>query len=218
MVLTPAYVPHWYSPQWYSRSGTDRTGMGRTRRDACSRRDKCSRHDKCSRTGWRAFYNSGMSFSSFDASTLRAMLDGVKTIAVVGFSPKPQRPSHGIARAMQLRGFRIIPVRPGISEGLGEKAYATLAELPASLHVDLVNVFRNGAEVMPVVDACIRLGLKKIWMQEGCINEEAAQKAHAAGMRVVMDRCIFRDYKKLGLDSLTPPTAPTAPTTVAPQT
>ena len=159
MVLTPAYVPHWYSPQWYSRSGTDRTGMGRTRRDACSR------HDKCSRTGWRAFYHRGMSFSSFDADALRAMLDGVKTIAVVGFSPKPERPSHGIARAMQLRGFRIIPVRPGISDGLGEKAYATLAELPASLHVDLVNVFRNGAEVMPVVDACIRLGLKKIWMQ-----------------------------------------------------
>jgi hypothetical protein len=141
-----------------------------------------------------------MNFSSADEARLRAMFAGVKTIAVVGYSPKPQRASHGIARAMQLRGYRIIPVRPGISDGLGETAYADLGAVPPDDHIDLVNVFRNGAEVMPVVDACIRLGLKKIWMQEGCINDEAAQKAHDAGMQVVMDRCILRDFKKLGLE------------------
>ncbi len=138
-----------------------------------------------------------MNFSSADDDRLRAMFEGVKTIAVVGYSPKPQRASHAIARGMQLRGFRIIPVRPGISEGLGETAYAGLSQVPGG--IDLVNVFRNGAEVMPVVDACISLGLKKIWMQEGCINDEAAQKAHDAGMQVVMERCILRDYKRLGL-------------------
>jgi predicted CoA-binding protein len=143
-----------------------------------------------------------MNFSAADDTRLRAMLAGVKTIAVVGYSPKPQRPSHAIARGMQLRGFRIVPVRPGISDGLGEAAYADLEQVPAAASggIDLVNVFRNGAEVMPVVDACIRLGLKKIWMQEGCINDDAAQKAHDAGMQVVMDRCILRDYKRLGLD------------------
>jgi predicted CoA-binding protein len=140
-----------------------------------------------------------MNFSNADTDRLRAMFEGVKTIAVVGFSPRPERPSHRIARGMQLRGYRIVPVRPAISEGLGEQAYASLPEVPASDAIDLVNVFRNGAEVMPVVDACIRLGLKKIWMQEGCINDEAAQKAHDAGMRVVMDRCILRDYNMLGL-------------------
>ena len=144
-----------------------------------------------------------MNFSNADTDRLRAMFEGVKTIAVVGFSPRAERPSHRIARGMQLRGYRIVPVRPAISEGLGEKAYASLSEVPASESIDLVNVFRNGAEVMPVVDACIRLGLKRIWMQEGCINDEAAQKAHDAGMRVVMDRCILRDYNMLGLGGAT---------------
>lgn len=154
-----------------------------------------------------------MNFSDSDTRRLRAMFEGVKRIAVVGFSPRPERASHGIARGMQLRGFGIIPVRPAISEGLGEKAYASLSEIPAAGGgaIDLVNVFRNGAQVMPLVDECIRLGLKKIWMQEGCINEEAAQKAHDAGMQVVMDRCILRDFKSLGLEPLEPKPAEPKP-------
>ena len=136
-----------------------------------------------------------MSFTDPEPGALREMLQGVKTIAVVGFSPRPGRPSNDISRSMQRYGFRIIPVRPGISEGLGEKAYRDLAAVPDP--IDLVNVFRAGEFIPAIVDECIRLGLKKIWMQEGAVNEAAAGRARAAGMTVVMDRCILRDYTHL---------------------
>ena len=136
-----------------------------------------------------------MSFTDPEPGAIREMLQGVKTIAVVGFSPRPGRPSNDISRSMQRYGFRIIPVRPGISEGLGEKAYRDLAAVPDP--IDLVNVFRAGEFIPAIVDECIRLGLKKIWMQEGAVNEEAAGRARAAGMTVVMDRCILRDYTQL---------------------
>ena len=136
-----------------------------------------------------------MSFANPEPDQIRDLLKGVKTIAVVGFSPKPGRPSHNIARAMQRYGFRIIPVRPGISEGLGEKAYPDLASVPD--RIDLVNVFRASDNVPPVVDQCVRLGLKAIWMQDGVINEPAAARAAEAGMTVIMDRCILRDYTRL---------------------
>ena len=136
-----------------------------------------------------------MSFSNPTPDQVRELLKGVKTIAVVGFSPKPGRPSHNIARAMQRYGFRIIPVRPGISEGLGEKAYPDLASVPD--RIDLVHVFRASDNVPPVVDQCVKLGLKAIWMQDGVINEPAAARAAEAGMTVIMDRCILRDYTRL---------------------
>ena len=136
-----------------------------------------------------------MSFTDPEPGAIREMLQGVKTIAVVGFSPRPGRPSNDISRSMQRYGFRIIPVRPGISEGLGEKAYRDLAAVPDP--IDLVNVFRAGEFIPAIVDECIRLGLKKIWMQEGAVNEAAAGRARAAGMTVVMDRCILRDYTHL---------------------
>ena len=136
-----------------------------------------------------------MTFTNPDAQHIRAMLTGVKTIAVVGFSPRPGRPSNNISRSMQRYGFRIIPVRPAISEGLGEKAYRELSAVPEP--IDLVNVFRAGEFIPAIVDDCLRLGLKKIWMQEGAINEEAAERAVAGGMTVVMDRCILRDYTLL---------------------
>ncbi len=136
-----------------------------------------------------------MSFANPDAQHIRAMLTGVKTIAVVGFSPRPGRPSNNISRSMQRYGFRIIPVRPAISEGLGEKAYRELSAVPEP--IDLVNVFRAGEFIPAIVDDCLRLGLKKIWMQEGAINEEAAERAVAGGMIVVMDRCILSDYTQL---------------------
>ena len=139
-----------------------------------------------------------MSFTNPDAEHIRAMLTGVKTIAVVGFSPRPGRPSNNIARAMQRYGFRIIPVRPAISEGLGEKAYRELSAVPDP--IDLVNVFRAGEFIPAIVEECLRLGLKKIWMQEGAVNEEAAERAVAGGMTVVMDRCILRDYTRLMTD------------------
>ena len=126
---------------------------------------------------------------------MRALLARVKTIAVVGLSPKPERPSHRIARRLQEWGYRVLPVRPGISEVLGEKAYARLAELPAK--PDLVNVFRSSEQVGGVVDECIALGLPAIWTQQGIVDEAAAERARAAGMFVVMDRCISVEYRRL---------------------
>lgn len=136
-----------------------------------------------------------MPFANPGPEAICALLKRVKTIAVVGYSPKPARPSHSIARGMQQLGYRIIPVRPAISEGLGEKAYPDLASVPEP--IDLVNVFRASEYVGAVVDECLHLGLKNLWMQENIWNEEAAARAAAAGMTVVMDRCILRDYTNL---------------------
>jgi len=138
-----------------------------------------------------------MPFTNPEPEEIKALLQRVKSIAVVGFSPKPGRPSHNIARQMQRFGFRIVPVRPGISEGLGEKAYPDLASVPE--RIDLVNVFRSGEHVPEVVDQCLRLGIRNIWMQEGAEHEESAERALAAGMTVVMGRCIMRDYTRLCL-------------------
>jgi uncharacterized protein len=138
-----------------------------------------------------------MPFTNPDPGQIKALLKSVKTIAVVGFSPRPTRPSHTIARRMQQFGFRIIPVRPGISEGLGEPAYPNLAAVPGT--IDLADVFRSGRYVPDVVEQCLRLGIKNIWLQEGAEDEESAERARAAGMTVVMGRCIMRDYMKLCL-------------------
>jgi len=138
-----------------------------------------------------------MSFENPGPDAICALLKSVKTIAVVGFSPKPARPSHNIARQLQRFGYRIIPVRPRISEGLGEKAYPNLSAVPEP--IDLVNVFRSPGQVPAIVEECLRLGLKNIWMQEGAANEQAAATALAGGMTVVMDRCILRDFTRLCL-------------------
>jgi len=141
-----------------------------------------------------------VTFKNPEPEAIRELLKSVKTIAVVGFSPRPGRPSHNIARQLQRFGYRVIPVRPGIAEGLGEKAYPNLSAVPEP--IDLVNVFRSPGQVPAVVEECLRLELKAIWMQEGAANEAAALKALAGGMKVVMDRCIMRDYSRLVL----PPT------------
>ena len=139
-----------------------------------------------------------MPFENPGSDAIRALLTSVKTIAVVGFSTSPTRPSHRIARRLQQFGYRVIPVRPGLAEGLGEKAYPNLSAVADT--IDLVNVFRSPDEVPPLVDECLRLGLKNIWMQEGAANEAAGEKATAGGMIVVMDRCIARDYSRLCLE------------------
>ncbi len=135
-----------------------------------------------------------MPFINPEPEEIKALLQRVKSIAVVGFSPKPGRASYGVAHQMQLFGYRIIPVRPGISEGLGEKAYPDLLKVPEA--IDLANVFRSGEYLPEVVDQCLQAGIKNIWMQEGAEHEESAQRAFAAGMTVVMGRCIMRDYKR----------------------
>ena len=119
----------------------------------------------------------------------------VKTIAVVGLSPKPDRPSYHVAEEMQHFGYRIIPVRPALDSVLGEKAYATLADVPEK--IDLVDVFRASEHVQEIIDECLRLKLPAVWLQDGVINEAAAQQARDAGLWVVMDRCVYRDYKNI---------------------
>ncbi|MCW8918278.1 MAG: CoA-binding protein [Gammaproteobacteria bacterium] len=130
-----------------------------------------------------------------DPDALRTLLQQVKSIAVVGLSPNPSRPSHRVAAAMQGFGYRIIPVRPAVTEVLGERAYPDLYALPVK--PDLVDVFRAPEHVPPLVDACIELGIRALWLQDGVISEAAAERAAAAGITVVMDRCIYRDYVRL---------------------
>lgn len=133
-------------------------------------------------------------FENPDQAARCALLKGVKNIAVVGLSPDPARPSYSIALAMQKFGFNIVPVRPGATEVLGAKAYARLSDVDVA--IDLVNVFRSAEFIDGIVDECIALKLKALWIQEGIVNEPAAQRARAAGMTVIMDRCIYRDYRK----------------------
>ncbi len=126
---------------------------------------------------------------------IRDLLVRARTIAVVGLSPRPERPSHRIAQRLKSWGYRVVPVRPALSEVLGEKAYSRLADVPG--RIDLVNVFRAAEQVGPIVEQCIALSLPAIWIQEGIVNEPAAEHARAAGMVVVMDRCILVEYRRL---------------------
>ncbi len=123
---------------------------------------------------------------------IKRILDSSKTIAVVGLSSSPFRPSYDVSRYMQSRGYRIIPVNPNESEVLGEKAYATLDEVREP--IDLVNIFRRADEAGQFVDQAIRLGIRAVWLQEEVIDEAAAQRALDAGLDVVMDRCILKEH------------------------
>ncbi|MDD5390555.1 MAG: CoA-binding protein [Gallionellaceae bacterium] len=135
-----------------------------------------------------------MNFQNPGPEDLKALLTRVKTIAVVGLSPKPDRPSFSVSQAMQRLGYRIIPVRPALAEVLGEKAYAKLADIP--FPVDLVNVFREAAAIPGVVEETLAIHAPAIWIQEGIVHDAAAEKARAAGLTVVMDRCIWKDYMR----------------------
>lgn len=134
-------------------------------------------------------------FKNPDSAAIQALLQRVRSIAVVGLSPQPNRPSHNVARHMQQFGFRIVPVRPLVMEVLGEKAYGSLMEIP--FPVDLVNIFRAPEHLPGIIEQCIRMGRPAIWIQQGIINEMAARKAQQAGLDVVMDRCIYLDYLNL---------------------
>ena len=123
------------------------------------------------------------------------ILRRAKTIAVVGLSGQRWRPSYGVSEYMQSAGYRIVPVNPTETEVLGEKAYATLDEIPEP--VDIADIFRRPEHVPDIVDAAIRIGVKCVWMQEGIVHEEAAAKARAAGLEVVMDRCILKEHRRM---------------------
>jgi uncharacterized protein len=116
-----------------------------------------------------------------------------RTIAVVGLSDSPLRPSHGVSAYMQTQGYHIIPVNPQIESALGEKSYPSLLEVPEK--IDIVNVFRRSEFVPEVVDQAVQLKVPVIWMQEDVVNEPAAAKARAAGIFVIMDRCILKEHK-----------------------
>lgn len=136
-----------------------------------------------------------MTFQNPPPDEIRRLLQTVRHIAVVGLSPRPGRPSHQVARALQGFGYRIIPVRPAVDEVLGETARASLREVPGP--IDLVDVFRAPDKIGPIVDDCIALGIRALWLQDGVVNEAEAQRARDAGMTVVMDRCTYRDYLQL---------------------
>jgi hypothetical protein len=123
------------------------------------------------------------------------LLRSAHTIAVVGLSNKRFRPSYGVSEYMKRSGYRIIPVNPGHAEILGEKSYPDLESIPEP--VDIVNIFRRSECVPEIVDAAIRIGAKAIWMQEGVVDERAAAKARAAGLAVVMDRCVLKEHRRL---------------------
>ena len=125
---------------------------------------------------------------------IREILEQSKTLAVVGLSSKCMRPSHGVSEYMQEHGYRIIPVNPQEESVLGEKCYASLDEVPEPF--DVVVIFRRPEFVPEVVEAAIRKGAKAVWMQEGVIHEAAAARACAAGLKVVMDRCILKEHAK----------------------
>lgn len=129
--------------------------------------------------------------------TIRELLENSQTIAVVGLSANSERISYLVARYMQEHGYKIIPVNPNITEVLGEKGYASLRDIPYK--VDIVNVFRHSEDVPPVADDAIAIRSKALWMQEGIVNEPAARKAQAAGLKVVMDRCIMVEHARLML-------------------
>ena len=132
-----------------------------------------------------------------ESDPIYELLSRVKTIAVVGLSDSPMRPSHGVSAYMQAEGYKIIPVNPRIAEALGEKAYPSLLEVPLEVRerIDLVDVFRRPEYVDEIVEQAIQLKIPAIWMQEGVVNERAAEKARKAGMFVVMDQCVLKEHR-----------------------
>jgi predicted CoA-binding protein len=132
--------------------------------------------------------------ASTHSDAIADLLRRSKTIAVVGLSCNPLRPSHGVSAYMQSQGYRIIPVNPNIEESLGEKAYRSLLEVPEK--IDIVNIFRRSEFVEEVVDQAIQLKVPVVWMQEEVIDEGAAERARRAGIFVVMDQCILKEHRE----------------------
>lgn len=126
---------------------------------------------------------------------IKKILEESRVIAVVGLSDEPHRPSYRVARYMQQQGYRIIPVNPNFEEILGEKCYPNLEAIPEP--VDVVNIFRLPRFVPPVVETAIKIKAKTVWMQEGIVHREAADRAEQAGLQVVMDLCILKEHRRL---------------------
>jgi uncharacterized protein len=138
-------------------------------------------------------YNALRMASISQSDPITELLRTAKTIAVVGLSNSPLRPSHGVSAYMQTQGYRIIPVNPQIREALGETAYPSLLDIPEP--IDIVNVFRRSELVSETVDQAIQLKVPAIWMQEDVVNQVAAEKARQHGIFVIMDRCILKEHR-----------------------
>ncbi|MCI4344530.1 MAG: CoA-binding protein [Thermoplasmata archaeon] len=136
----------------------------------------------------------------------RDLLTRARTIAVVGLSDNPERDSHGIAKFLQLQGYRIVPVNPKLTRVLGETAYPSLTAIPPPVKVDIVDIFRRSEEVESVVDAALQRGVGAVWMQLGVSNEPAAAKVRARGLPVYQNRCIMVEHRRLRVPSAGPPT------------
>lgn len=133
------------------------------------------------------------------SETLRQLLREARTIAVVGLSPRPNRPSHAVARYLQGSGYQIVPVNPGHRAILGEKSYPTLSAAAAEHAIDVVDVFRRSELVGPIVDEALRVRPRLIWLQVGVLDETAPERAATAGIPLVMDRCLMVDHRALGV-------------------
>jgi predicted CoA-binding protein len=129
-----------------------------------------------------------------DDTDIRKILDECRSIAVIGVSSNPARPSYGVASQMQARGYRMIPVNPNETNVLGEQAFPSITAVAEP--VDLVTIFRKPEDVPPIVEEAIAKGVKAVWMQEGVVNEAAAKRAREAGLLVVMDRCWFKEHRR----------------------
>ncbi len=127
---------------------------------------------------------------------IKDILRNFRTIAVVGISPKEDRPSYIVASYLKSKGYRIIPVRPDGDVILGEKVFHSLSEIPKEIRVEVVDIFRRSEDVPPIVEEAIQRGAKAIWMQEGVIHKEAGEKAEKAGLKVVMDRCMKKEHQR----------------------
>ena len=128
-------------------------------------------------------------------STEKEILEASQIVAVVGLSSNPERPSHIVSSYLRENGYRIIPVNPSEKSVLGETSYPDLASIPE--RVDVVTIFRRSEDVLPIVQGAIRIGANAVWMQEGVVNAEAAEIARKSGLKVVMDRCMSKEHKKL---------------------
>jgi predicted CoA-binding protein len=135
--------------------------------------------------------------NSDDSKDIQKILSQYRTVAIVGASPNPERPSHRVADFLKKEGFLVIPVTPNADKVVGETAYPNLTSIPVS--VEVVDIFRRSEDVLPIVEEAIAIGAKAVWMQEGIVNEEAAAKARKAGLLVVMNHCMRKELlKKLG--------------------
>jgi uncharacterized protein len=139
-------------------------------------------------------------FRNPSQTEIAGLLQRIRSIAVVGISANPLRPSHSVSRAMQRFGYRIVPINPTVTEVLGEKSWPTLeAAAAGGAPIDVVNVFRQPQHVVAIVEDCLRLRLPALWLQDGVLDAAAAAKAQAGGIFTVMDRCMYRDRARLAV-------------------